>query len=265
MDFQQRISTAMGILPNSKEFAMVMRAIEIERQYALGKKGIMISYPLSAVDRYNTTTGGITNINFKSGFLKKPDGTQVALDGMLEKVRSLLLFCSDADALIFLDGKQLIADHTLWHSFEDIDIERLDIQFPTDRIPDSFAFGFIANDKPNHQAKNSLFISHDIRTVTGTTTDNDVVVMQRHVACYDDMSFVIKNTHSTNSLYFIIEQSADGLTWYTADAGSTEGSLTPSSISEFHITIKYHFIRMRIRSQVPASPATFVSTLQLAR
>lgn len=268
MELEQNLQLALGLMPKSKEFDMVMRAIAIDRELSLKKKGIMISYPLSESIRYDTTIGGNTNINFKVGKIKFPSGatnTTTDLDGTLDKVRSLLLFCSDADAKIFLDGKQIIADHTLWHSFEDIDIERLDIQFPTDKSPNAFAFGFIISDKPFHPAKNSLFISHDIRSPTQTsTTDSYVTTLLRHVACYDSMVLTTKNTHATRSMTMTVSYSADGSTWYNV-SGYTDKAIAALVTDELDISVKYHFLRVQVKSTVAATPATFTQVLQCAR
>ena len=268
MDLTDTLSKTLGIDPKSKEFGIVMRSLEIQRQYAINKKGVMLSYPLLESIRYNTTIGGTTNINFKGGQIKFPTGasnTNINLDNTLEKIRSLLIFCSDADARILLDGKPIIADHTLWHMFEDIDIEQLDLVFPTDKIPDSFAFGFIASDKPNHPARNALFISHDVRSPTVTATvDAYVTTLLRHVACYDSFVLTTKNTHATAGMTMNVSQSSDGVTWYDV-SGYSGKAIAAGVTDELDISVKYHFLRVQVKSTVADTPATFTQALQIAR
>ena len=269
MNFTENLYKTLGIDPNSKEFSMVMRAIEIQRQYAINKKGVMLSYPLLDSIRYNTTIGGTTNINFKGGVIKFPTGasnTNINLDNTLDKIRSLLIFCSDADARIYLDGKPIIADHTLWHMFEDIDIEQLDILFPTDKVPDAFAFGFIASDKPNHPARNALFISHDVRSPTQTdTTDAYVTTLLRHVACYDSFVLTTKNNDAVADVMTMnVSQSADGVTWYDV-SGYSAKDIAAGVTDELDISVKYHFLRVQVKSKVGGAPCPFTQSLQIAR
>lgn len=263
----QAVSFAMGLLPSSPEFKVVERALEIQREFSLKKKGIMCSYPLTSAARYVTTIGGNTNINFYDGKVKLPAGatnTETELQSKMTKCRSLILFCSDADAKIFLDGKQIIYDHTLWHLFEDIEIESLDINFPAGRTPDAFAIGFVASDKPYHSFKNALFISHDIQTSPVVNAGvASVVSMLRHVAGYDTMVLTTRNTDGADSLNLTVEYSSDGVTWFPV-ATYNPKTIAFGVTDELDILVKYHFLRASV-IRTAAADATMQQILQCAR
>ena len=263
----KKVSMAMGILPASPEFKVVERAMEIEREFSLKKNSIMCSYPILAANRYKTTIGGATNINFPDGKVSLPAGapnTELNLQSKLQKVRSLILFCSDADAQIFFDGKPIIADHTLWHLFEDIDVETMDIMFPTDKIPNEFAFGFVACDKLYHSFKNPLFIAHDIRTSTITlATVASQVSMLRHVAGYDTVVLTTRNSDAADGLNLTVEYSHDGVTFFPV-AGYNPKTIAFGVTDELDILVKYHFVRAKvIRSG--AADADMLQVIQCAR
>jgi hypothetical protein len=258
----------LGLQPNSKEFSLVMRGLEIQRQLALQKIVNYVSFPVtsSGADRYSTTTGGNTGVDFSQGTVKTPTANYL-LEGTLETCRSLLLFCSDADARIYLNGKEFINDHSLWHLFQDINVNKLQINFPTsasNQTPLGFAFGFVASDKPNMVCTNSLFVAHDVRTVTGTTTTNSfVTTVARHIAGYSNCVLTTSNTGS-NSIDLTVEYSADGTTYYPV-SGYTSLAVASGITNELDISVLYHFIRARIKSTSSGFHSTVDNVLQVSR
>lgn len=266
MSLSEKISIGLGIIPQSKEFQMVMRGLEIARQQSMNKIVNYVSFPTSQIgSRYDTTTGGNTTIDFFSGTIKTPTGNYL-LEGQLETCRSLLLFCSDADARIYLNGKEFMNDHTLWHLFQDIHVNKLQINFPTsasNETPSGFAFGFVASDKPQMVCVNSLFVSHDVRDTTTTSTNSYVVQVARHIAGYSNCVLTTSNT-GANSITLTVEYSADGTTYYPV-SGYNNKVIATTVTDELDISVMYHFIRSKIKSTVPASHSTVDSILQLSR
>lgn len=268
MSLNDKIMMGLGLQPNSKEFSLVMRGLEIQRQLALQKIVNYVSFPVSSsgADRYTTTTGGNTAVDFNQGTVKTPT-VNYLLEGTLETCRSLLLFVSDADARIYLNGKEFINDHTLWHLFQDINVNKLQINFPTstsNQTPVGYAFGLVASDKPNMVCTNSLFVSHDVRTVTGTiTTDSFVTTIARHIAGYSNCVLTTSNT-GANSIDLTVEYSADGVTYYPVN-GYTSLAIASGVTNELDISVLYHFIRSRIKSTVSATPSTVDNILQVSR
>lgn len=254
-----------GRLKENSDFKTVLRMAEIVRENDRHNKAVLVSYPISEDERYETTTGGITKINLKNGTVQIPDGTQFKLNGSMDKVRSLLVFVSDPDAYIILDNNKFINDHTLWHLFEDIDIDSFHLVFPTGKVPDSHAFAFVACNKPNHSYKNSLFIAHDVRESSiVATTNNYVTTLLRHIAGYDSMVLTTKNTDGADSMTLKVSYSHNGVDWY--DMSGYSGKAIASGVTdELDVSVKYHFIRAQVKSTVADTPADFEQNIQLAR
>lgn len=263
----ERILLGLGVLPTSKEAAVVERALEIQRQFALNKIVNYIAFPISKDGedaRYDTTTSGITTVDFSNGTVKTPNSSY-QLSGVMETCRSLLIFTGDADAELYLDGKEMIHDHTLWHLFEDINIKQLSVNFPTstsNATPNAYALAFVASDKPHMSYRNSLFIAHDIRTASGTTGAAATAVIARHIAGYDTVVVTTQNTGAANSLNIYADYSADGSTFYPI-SGYNPKVVAAGSTDELDITVKYHFIRIRINHPVAAT--TYSVLAQMVR
>lgn len=264
-----KISMAMGILPSSAEFKIVERALEISRQQAMLRKANYICFPRSSDNaRYTAFGSGKVNFNFANaratGFNSTGAAQNYDLEGSIDRIRSLLVFFSDADSIIYLDGKELCNDHALWHLFTDIDVTQLDVLLPASKIPNQFAIAMFASDKPNHSYQNSLFVSHDVQTSTVTSaTAVSQVSMLRHIAGYDTSILTTRNTDTGDGISLTVEYSADGITWY-AVSGYNPKAVAAGVIDELDITVKYHFIRASV-VRSGAGDATMTQILQCSR
>ena len=266
LDQLNELRKAFSVIGKSEQFPNLLSMIEKEREEAisLGAPNI-VSYPL-AVRRYDTTQAGNTMIDFVAGKFKQADGVTRTMTGRLKVARSVLLFVADADAIIFLDSKQMINDHALWHLFEDVFVRRIQIRFPssTNIFPDEFAVAVVASDKPNHSVKNSLFLSHDVHTspiVLATVASQ--VTMLRHIAGYDTVVLTTENTDGADSLDLTVEYSADGVIYYPVDTYNPK-TIAFGVTDELDILVKYHFLRSSvIRSG--ASDADFRQIIQVSR
>lgn len=262
----RRLQGALAIIAKSQQFPNLMSMIEKERQDALsiGVPNI-ISFPL-AVRRYDTTKAGNSSIDFPHGKFVDQAGVSSFLSGRLEVARSVLLFISDADAIIKLDGKQLINDHALWHLFEDVFVKTIQISLPssTNIFPDEFAIAVVASDKPNHSVKNSLFLAHDVHVSPITVATVALqTTMLRHIAGYDTVVLTTENTDGADSLDLTVEYSADGVNYFPVDTYNPK-TIAFGVTDELDILVKYHFLRASvIRSG--AGDATFNQVIQIAR
>lgn len=260
VNLQRKIEQILGLNVTSKQFSQVMSEIQLERKIAIAKKGVIVAYPFGS-RIYNMTPSGQVTVDFNQGFVKFAEGADPStaeLNGSLEKCRSLLLFVNDVDAIITIDGCQLINDHDLWHLLEDVDITKLSITFPsnTNIFPNQFNFALVASDKPSMSYKTNLFVSHDfIRDPSRGTTGSRVTTALRHVAAYGYIIISTENEGSTNTVNIFVEYSADSVNWIPV-SGYNPLVLGTNSTDTLTITAPAHFYRVQISQNVASEDVT---------
>ena len=226
----------------------------------------MLGFPLKSSERYHTCDANSkVSIDFRQGTIKRTlngKAETVSVPIVLEKCRSFHLYVSDADALVFIDDKQTIADNTFIHSYEHLNASRVDIVFPNNgTLPPIASFGIVASDSPWLVYKNALTIGNDIVSLANIAVDADgEIILQRHYAGFDQLIITVKNEGNANPAIISLENSPDATNWFEVP-NAQDIPLPPTDSIEITSQVKYPYVRV---SGVSATGTTvFVSSVAI--
>ena len=212
---------------------------------------------------YTTTDGTILTgltageliLDFVNGIITKPDGTTSNMNTSLQimgltECKSFMVFCSDADAIIYVGNTLTISDHQLTHVIMNYGFGQLRVQIPANSTPDENQVAFMASDDAllNYEPHDYW---HDRGVVTGTSTNTETNYYTKHVGAYDDFYITVYNNNtggSGNSIDVKIYYSEDGSTYFAEQGYTTAVTITAGSYNSFATSRKHHFYRAQINS-----------------
>ncbi len=223
--------------------------------------------------RYYTTAGGMVSIDFEQGQAKVVDTSQNPSpkgDGIwqlgvkMPKVRSMLIYVSDGDAVIRIDGRPLMNDMQLWHLIENVDCSGIQIEFPRGKKPDAFGFMILASNYPYMGYKNNFITCHDVKILLAqTSTNNNTVNYERHIFGYDNFILVTKNTDAANAITITAEESPDETNFYPIFGYPK--NLAAGQVDELDVLVKYHYVRISVKDASAGNHATYEQVFQVAK
>ncbi len=206
-------------------------------------------------------TSGFLELDFTVGQATAPDGTITEMNTSLqtmskEQCKSITVFCSDADAVIFVGNALTISDHKLLHTIHNYDFDHVRVQIPNNSTPDANQVMFMASDDQYLNYEMQSFF-HDRAVITGTSTNTEANYYTKHIGGYDDMYVTIYNTGGSNSINVKIYYSEDGTTFFADQDYTSFVTIAAGSYNSFASSRKHHFIRAQILSTVTDSHSTF--------
>ena len=198
-------------------------------------------------------TAGVLTLDFTNGKITAPDGTvtnmNTSLQTMsLQKAKSFMIFCSDADKIIRVGNALTISDHTLTTTIHNYEFDHIKIEIPNNSTPDENQVAFMASDDAylNYDPSDNW---HDRGVITGTSTDALVNHYTKHVGGYEDFYITTYNVDtggSGNSIDVVIYFREDGTTYFREDGYTTNVSIAAGSYNAFATNRKHHFYRAEI-------------------
>ena len=211
------------------------------------------------------TTGSL-ELDFTNGNITQPDGTVSLMNTSLQtmgvnKCKSFMVFCSDADSVIHVGNSLTISDHHLTHTIHNYEFDHLRITIPDNSTPDENQVSFMASTDEylNYNPSDNWHDRGRIPTTGNKTSTNSAVnYYTKHVGAYEDFYITVYNTDSTNSLDLQIFYSEDGTTFFAEQGYTTAVAVTAGSYNSFATSRKHHFYRAQVNSTVTDSHATFV-------
>ena len=203
-------------------------------------------------------------LDFVAGTVTLPNGTVSNMnknlnDLGLTQCNSIGVWCSDADAQIFIGSAVSLSDHQLNHVVCNYGFSNVRIHIPANSTPDATNQIFFMASTDGWLGYSFPRISHQAGIVQGTSTASNVVYLSKHVGAYNQFLITTQNTHGANSIDLQIEYSEDGATWFP-----DQGYVTPVAIAgggtnfdAFASEVEHHFYRVRIEDTVATSHGTF--------
>ena len=198
-------------------------------------------------------TAGVLTLDFTNGKITAPNGDvsnmNTSLQTMsLQKAKSFMVFCSDADKIIRVGNALTISDHTLTTTIHNYEFDHIQIEIPNNSTPDENQVAFMASDDAllNYDPSDNW---HDRGVITGTSTDALVNHYTKHVGGYEDFYITTYNVDtlgSGNSIDVVIYFSEDGTTYFREDGYTTNVSIAAGSYNAFATNRKHHFYRAEI-------------------
>ena len=218
---------------------------------------------------YTTADGGILTgltagdliLDMTNGIITKPDGTTAQMNTSLQIMgktfaKSLMVFCSDADSIIYVGNTLTISDHQLTHVIHNYEFQQIRIEIPSNSTPDENQVAFMVSDDEylNYEPHDYW---HDRGTIGGTSTNSAVNYYTKHVGAYDDFYITVHNTGGSNSIDVVIYYSEDGTTYFAEQGYTTAVTITAGSYNSFATSRKHHFYRAEINSTSTGNHSTF--------
>jgi len=198
-------------------------------------------------------TAGVLTLDFTNGKITAPNGDvsnmNTSLQTMsLQKAKSFMVFCSDADKIIRVGNALTISDHTLTTTIHNYEFDHIQIEIPNNSTPDENQVAFMASDDAylNYDPSDNW---HDRGVITGTSTDALVNHYTKHVGGYEDFyitTYNVDTAGSGNSIDVVIYFSEDGTTYFREDGYTTNVSIAAGSYNAFATNRKHHFYRAEI-------------------
>jgi hypothetical protein len=198
-------------------------------------------------------TAGVLTLDFTNGKITAPNGDvsnmNTSLQTMsLQKAKSFMVFCSDADKIIRVGNALTISDHTLTTTIHNYEFDHIQIEIPNNSTPDENQVAFMASDDAylNYDPSDNW---HDRGVITGTSTDALVNHYTKHVGGYEDFyitTYNVDTAGSGNSIDVVIYFSEDGTTFFREDGYTTNVSIAAGSYNAFATNRKHHFYRAEI-------------------
>ena len=200
-------------------------------------------------------THGVLTLDFTNGKITDPSGNvtdmNTSLQTMsLQKCKSFMIFCSDADKIIRVGNALSISDHTLTTTIHNYEFDHIQIEIPNNSTPDENQVAFMASDDAylNYDVSDNW---HDRGVRTGTSTDTLTNYYTKHVGGYEDFYITTYNVNtggSGNSIDVKIYFSEDGTTFFPEDGYTTAVTITAGSYDAFATNRKHHFYRAEINA-----------------
>ena len=200
-------------------------------------------------------TAGVLTLDFTNGKITAPNGDvsnmNTSLQTMsLQKAKSFMVFCSDADKIIRVGNALTISDHTITTTIHNYEFDHIQIEIPSNSLPDENQVAFMASDDPylNYDVTDNW---HDRGIVTGTSTDALTAYYYKHVGGYEDFYITTYNKDtggSGNSLDVQISYSEDGTTYFPEQGYTTVVAIAAGSYDSFASSRRHHFYRVDIKA-----------------
>ena len=206
-------------------------------------------------------TAGDLVLDFVNGQAIAPNGDITDMNTSLqimskEQCKSITVFCSDADSVLYLGNALTIADHKLVHTVHSYDFNQARVTIPNNSTPDENQVMFMASDDQYLNYEMQSFF-HDRGLITGTSTNSEANYYTKHIGAYDDFYVTIYNTGGSNSINVKIYYSEDGTTFFADQDYTSFVSIAAGSYNSFASSRKHHFIRAQILSTVTDAHSTF--------
>ena len=215
-------------------------------------------------DEITGITSGSVQLDFVAGTVTLPNGAVSNMnknlnDLGLSQCNSIGVWCSDADAQIFVGSALSLADHQLSHVVNQYGFSTVRIEIPANSTPDATNQIFFMASTDQWMGYSFPRISHQRGLIQDTSTAVNTVYLSKHVGAYNQFLITTQNTHGANALNLTIEFSENGTDWV-----AEQGYVTPVTIAgggtnfnAFASEVEHHFYRARIIDTVGGNHATF--------
>ena len=215
-------------------------------------------------DEITGITSGSVQLDFVAGTVTLPNGAVSNMnknlnDLGLSQCNSIGVWCSDADAQIFVGSALSLADHQLSHVVNQYGFSTVRIEIPANSTPDATNQIFFMASTDQWMGYSFPRISHQRGLIQDTSTAVNTVYLSKHVGAYNQFLITTQNTHGANALNLTIEFSENGTDWF-----ADQGYVTPVTIAgggtnfnAFASEVEHHFYRARIIDTVGGNHATF--------
>jgi len=200
---------------------------------------------------------GAVFLDFVAGTITLPAGSTAPLvrnmnknlnDLGLNQCNSIGIWCSDADAQIFLGSAITMSDHQLSHIINNYAFSNARIEIPTNSTPDATNQIFFMASTDNWMGYSFPHISHQRSEVSGTSTTAQSIILSKHVGAYNQFMITTSNTGGANSIDVQIEFSENGTDFFPDSGYTTAVTVAPLSYNAFASEIEHHFYRLQINS-----------------
>jgi len=215
-------------------------------------------------DEITGITSGSVQLDFLAGTVTLPSGAVSNMnknlnDLGLSQCNSIGVWCSDADAQIFVGSALSLADHQLSHVVNQYGFSTVRIEIPTNSTPDATNQIFFMASTDGWLGYAFPRISHQRGLIQDTSTAVNTTYLSKHIGAYNQFLITTQNTHGANALNLTIEFSENGTDWF-----ADQGYVTPVTIAgggtnynAFASEVEHHFYRARIIDTVGGNHATF--------
>jgi hypothetical protein len=224
----------------------------------------IITYPTTS-ERKEDAEAGVWVFDLRKGVAKNPSGVGEEMSSSLEKIqdsmcRSALIIVSDADAKIKIGDRKAPFDHSLIHLIQNLEFDSIEIEFPSGRTPaNNFEFVVCASNSPIFPIMIDQSQQHFRDKYTGASVAAYTIIANLHCGGYDQVMFVIENTHGANGLTAKIEFSEDGVDYYIDpdfNAGA-ELNIAFGDKTIYATSIKHHFYQVSVKNQVAGNASSY--------
>ena len=214
-------------------------------------------------DEITQVPSGSVQLDFLAGTVTLPNGAVSNMnknlnDLGLSQCNSIGVWCSDADAQIFVGSALSLADHQLSHVVNQYGFSTVRIEIPANSTPDATNQIFFMASTDAWLGYAFPRISHQRGQIDDTSTAVNTTYLSKHVGAYNQFLITTQNTHGANALNLTIEFSENGTDWF-----ADQGYVTPVTIAgggtaynSFASEIEHHFYRARIIDTIGGNHAT---------
>ena len=201
-------------------------------------------------------------LDFLTGNITQPDGTVTQMnknlnDLGLTQCNSIGVWCSDADATLFVGSAISLSDHKLSHVINNYGFSSVRINIPANSTPDNTNQLFFMAGTDGWLNYAYPEIAHQTDKISGISSNTNTVVLQKHVGAYNQILITTSNTHGSNSLDVQIEFSENGVDWFLDSGYTTAVTVASNSYNQFSTEIEHHFYRVLLASTSTGNHATF--------
>jgi len=205
---------------------------------------------------------GDMQFDLVAGTITDSAGTQTLMNTNLNyynltQANSLIVWCSDADAVVHVGNALSLADHALLHNINQYAYSNFRVTIPDNSTPDaSNQVAFTASTDIWNGYMMSNY-SHQRDQTSHTSTNTATTYLSKHVGGYNSYYITTTNTGS-NSIDLLIEFSEDGVTWFTESGYSPVVAIAGSGgFNAYASTNMHHFIRCKVNSTGSGSHSAF--------
>ena len=213
-------------------------------------------------DEITGITSGSVQLDFLAGTVTLPSGAVSNMnknlnDLGLSQCNSIGVWCSDADAQIFVGSALSLADHQLSHVVNQYGFSTVRIEIPANSTPDATNQIFFMASTDQWMGYSFPRISHQRGLIQDTSTAVNTVYLSKHVGAYNQFLITTLNTHGANALNLTIEFSENGTDWFQDAGYTTAVTIVNGSYNAFASEVEHHFYRVRVNSTVGGAHSTF--------
>ena len=208
---------------------------------------------------------GAVFLDFMAGTVTLPEGSTAPLtrpmtknlnDLGLQQCQSIGIWCSDADATYQVGSAITLADHQLSHVINNYGFNTVRIDIPNNSTPSASNQIFFMASTDGWLGYSFPRISHQEGEVDDTSTNSQVVYLQKHVGAYNQFLITTSNTGS-NSIDVVIEYSENGTDFFPDSGYTTAVAVAGGSYNSFASEIEHHFYRVQVNSTGAGSHSNF--------